>query len=437
MVFSRVASRCSSRCSRNGCSVVLVQGLQRVGVRGVAGLGALGLRHVQLVEQHDLQLLGRAEVDLLADHPVRVLRGLLHPGREVRLQVLQLLGRPSRCRPPRSPPSTRSAAAAPGRAAASCRRSRPAPASSVSARSATARARRISAMRQAFGVVVLARTSQRQLAVAASSVVRAQLAVQVAQHEVVPARSDRWPGRARYAASAVSLVRPLNVQPRAAQRVQRALDVVAGLGHLGVGEPRGQRRSSSSGQRRHVDVAAGPRRPRPARSRSTSPAARRPGGRAADSPIRRPVRACAASQSATVPGATRPPATSKPSSASGSADCERGEQPVAQHPELQVVEQPVHGVAVPRLRPPGRRVDSSARPDQLGQLAVEQHGGQVRAQRVPGLAPDLVDPVDQVAQRAELADPLRGRLLADARDARQVVRRVAAQRREVRVLLRR
>ncbi len=56
---------------------LLEQGLQRVGVRGVAGLRALGLGHAQLVEQHDLQLLGRPEVDLLADDAVRVLRRLL------------------------------------------------------------------------------------------------------------------------------------------------------------------------------------------------------------------------------------------------------------------------------------------------------------------------------------------------------------------------
>ena len=49
---------------------LIEQRLQRIGVGGVTGLGALGLRHLQLVEQHDLQLFGRAEVDLLADHPV-------------------------------------------------------------------------------------------------------------------------------------------------------------------------------------------------------------------------------------------------------------------------------------------------------------------------------------------------------------------------------
>jgi hypothetical protein len=70
---------------------LLVERLQRVGVSGVAGLGALGLRHAQLVEQHDLQLLGRTEVDLLADHDVGVLRRLLHLRGELRLQRGQRL----------------------------------------------------------------------------------------------------------------------------------------------------------------------------------------------------------------------------------------------------------------------------------------------------------------------------------------------------------
>jgi hypothetical protein len=65
---------------------LLEQGLQRVRVGGVAGFGALGLGHPQLVEEHDLQLLGRAEVDLLADDAVRVLRRLLDLGAELGLQ---------------------------------------------------------------------------------------------------------------------------------------------------------------------------------------------------------------------------------------------------------------------------------------------------------------------------------------------------------------
>ena len=69
-----------------------VQTLQRVGVGGVAGLDPLRLRQLQLGEQDLLQLLRRAEVELAADHRVRRLRGRLHLGREVRLQIGQVFG---------------------------------------------------------------------------------------------------------------------------------------------------------------------------------------------------------------------------------------------------------------------------------------------------------------------------------------------------------
>jgi hypothetical protein len=58
----------------------------------------------------------------------------------------------------------------------------------------------------------------------------------------------------------------------------------------------------------------------------------------------------------------------------------------------------------------------------------------VGAQRVARLALDLVDAVGELRERPELADPLGGRLLPDAGDARQVVAGIAAQRREIRVL---
>ena len=116
---------------------------------------------------------------------------------------------------------------------------------------------------------------------------------------------------------------------------------------------------------------------------------------------------------------------------------QRGEQPLAQHPELQLVEQPMHGVAVPW---PNGEVDGTGVerdiPDQLGELAVEQHTGEVGAQRVARLALDLVDTVGEVGERAELAHPLGRGLLPHARDARQVVARVAAQGREIGVLRR-
>ncbi len=67
------------------------QRLQRVGVGGVAGLGALGLGHPELVEEHHLELLGRAQVDLLADRGVRRVGRELHLAGEVRLERLELL----------------------------------------------------------------------------------------------------------------------------------------------------------------------------------------------------------------------------------------------------------------------------------------------------------------------------------------------------------
>ncbi len=58
----------------------------------------------------------------------------------------------------------------------------------------------------------------------------------------------------------------------------------------------------------------------------------------------------------------------------------------------------------------------------------------MRAQRSAHLAADFVRPVDEFGQRAELLNPFGGGLLPYAGYRRQVVRRVAAQRGEVRVL---
>jgi hypothetical protein len=82
----------------------------------------------------------------------------------------------------------------------------------------------------------------------------------------------------------------------------------------------------------------------------------------------------------------------------------------------------------------GDRLRQLDPPLQLGEAAVELDGLQVVAEVLPGLALDLVDALHQLREGPELVDPLRGRLLADARDARQVVGRVAAQSREVGVL---
>ncbi len=92
-------------------------------------------------------------------------------------------------------------------------------------------------------------------------------------------------------------------------------------------------------------------------------------------------------------------------------------------------------VPVPGHRPQVERADLERYvAGKLGELPVAQHVTEVLAELVPGLAFDLVHPVDQLGERAELGDPLRGGLLPHPRDARQVVARVATQRREVRVL---
>jgi hypothetical protein len=62
---------------------------ERLGVGGVARLRPLGLRHAELVEQHRLQLLGRAEVDLLVDLPERALGRVLYRRREAGLERLE------------------------------------------------------------------------------------------------------------------------------------------------------------------------------------------------------------------------------------------------------------------------------------------------------------------------------------------------------------
>ena len=63
---------------------------ERVGIGGVAGLGALGLGHAELVEEHLLQLLGLPRLtSLAADGVVGVLLGLAHLGGEVGLELGQ------------------------------------------------------------------------------------------------------------------------------------------------------------------------------------------------------------------------------------------------------------------------------------------------------------------------------------------------------------
>ncbi len=74
--------------------------------------------------------------------------------------------------------------------------------------------------------------------------------------------------------------------------------------------------------------------------------------------------------------------------------------------------------------------------EHVGELAVELHLVEPLPEVVADLAADLIGVVEEVGEGAVLLDPLGGGLLADTRDVGQVVGRVAAQSREVRVLLR-
>ena len=75
---------------------------------------------------------------------------------------------------------------------------------------------------------------------------------------------------------------------------------------------------------------------------------------------------------------------------------QRVEQPVAQHPELEIVEQPVDLVAVPRQQSQGiRGLGQRHVPHQMGQLPVQHDTGKIGAQRISDLAPDAVDVVHQ------------------------------------------
>ncbi|SIN59235.1 Uncharacterised protein [Mycobacteroides abscessus subsp. abscessus] len=75
------------------------------------------------------------------------------------------------------------------------------------------------------------------------------------------------------------------------------------------------------------------------------------------------------------------------------------EQPVAQNPELEVVEQPVNLVPIPRRqRQLGGRIGQRHRPHQIGQFAVQDHRSEVGAQRIPHLSAHGIGLVHQLLE---------------------------------------
>ena len=105
-------------------------------------------------------------------------------------------------------------------------------------------------------------------------------------------------------------------------------------------------------------------------------------------------------------------------------------QPLDQRPELVLAEQAHDGVAVVVAETRGLEIDLDRQvADDRRQLAAHEHLLAVLAQLVAQLlGGDIVEALEERVERAELADELRGGLLAHPRHAGNVVRRVALER---------
>ena len=235
----------------------------------------------------------------------------------------------------------------------------------------------------------------------------------------------------------MSLVTPARPRPRAASAWSGPLASCSALGRCRVSEPARQRGLVLLGQRYRVKI--GPRSvggrdgQRGQRAGAASPAAEHgKAGPFSTGPVLvQPLRHLAGPG----PGDLHVEACLGPAGrgllARGRArDAvgQRGVQALAEHPELKRVEKLMDLLPVPGFRPQVQRPGLQRHvPGQLGELPVAQHVGEVLTELVPRLALDLVHPVHELGQRAELRDPLGGGLLPHARDARQVVAGVAAQ----------
>ena len=110
----------------------------------------------------------------------------------------------------------------------------------------------------------------------------------------------------------------------------------------------------------------------------------------------------------------------------------RLEEPVAQHPELQRVEERVDQVAVPRLGlEVGRRDFEVEVADQGVEPPVADHVAEVVAQGLALLAGDLVGMGDHVVETVVLVDPAGGEARPDAGHTGKVVGGLADDRREL------
>ncbi len=225
---------------------------------------------------------------------------------------------------------------------------------------------------------------------------RTQLAAQVAQRQVVEGEAaltgpDQIGRQRGVGADAVERPAPPG------EVVDRQLGLVQGFRLLGVGQPVGQRRVVLGCQRCGVDVAAvavggGDRQ----RCRVAAVGQMRPDH----------CQTCPTTVGDVVGQPLRDRAGLQrfPTHVEALVDLrldsgQRVEQPVAQHPEFQLVEQLVDLVAVPGLHPQRvRRLRQRHVAHQVGELAVEHHAGQIRPQCITDLAAHRFDVVDERLQ---------------------------------------
>lgn len=404
---------------------------QRVRVRRVTGLRLLRLGQVQLAEEDLLELLGRAEVELVPDGGVGLLHRLLHGVGEHLLHGFQV--RPvRRDAVPLQPGQQRRR----GQLHVAQQLGRADLRQLLAERLAQVEDRAgLHHQRLGLGLVVRA---EGQLTVGRRG--GPQLPAQVLQGQRVQregAAARLHQIRGERGVHGHTLDRP----PVLGEDPHRTLGVVQHLGLLGVGEPLRERVLVGLVQPRGVEPRRRPVR-RGQRDLGHRPRTQRPrvdGGQTQDGlavVLGEPRLQLARTQD-------RPVQLDPLDDRSGRLGLLRpgvdGEEPLTQGgvADLQGV-QDHHDrrTVVRRALQVGDRLRELDVLHHLRETAVELHRLQVVAEVLPGLALDLVDTLDEVRERTELVDPLRGRLLADTGDARQVVRRVTAQRREVGVLRR-
>ena len=179
---------------------------------------------------------------------------------------------------------------------------------------------------------------------------------------------------------------PAQLPPAGRQVVHCPLRLMRGLRLVLVGQPAARapsRRRASSSRCRCSATRRRRRRSRPQWRHRRPPCACRP----PTGPLCARRRRVLPASRATPPGSKRAAADVEPLVDLGLDGRQRVEQPVAQHPEFQIVEQPVDLVAVPRLHAQHvGRLGQRHVAHKICQLTVQHHVRKVGAQRIADFA---------------------------------------------------